>query len=647
MIQRQIQFSLRVKRFGFTNVELLLVICIVTILIAIISPLIIYSRESSRMLQCQQNMKQLGLGLQAYQTTHGSLPPAAVWSTNELHSLALNMSTRPDLFTHANWALMLLPFIGEEQLANQMDYHQKISSKQNSPIRKATLSLMSCPEDDYSQPGNSHQFEPISGSAVEFARGNYAINGGSHNMRLTPGSTTIPTGDGAELKMDQENRVFQYWGNGVAGINIAFQPDDFVNGNSSLVVLDEVRAGIHPVDPRGVWAFGQIGGSITWAHGVNGDDYGPNNQWPRSDDILGCARLHETVGTETLTREGMPCVSYLDSNTNATARSRHTGGANVLFLDGASRFISDEIDPGLWHAIHSREAPADLFDSEHFAEQLSTENVNVEAELQNQFSDLKPSNEYPSELTNSLDMYFKLIPAGEFTMGVQDKGNHFNPPPETPAHVVTITTDYFLGSFEVTQSQYEQVMGSNPSHHLSEQSGEQKYDSYPVEQLTWYQAQDFCKRLSALPEEQAAGRTYRLPTEAEWEYACRAGSSDPFLWTVTRTEKDDSGNAAGIRPPLPVTSVGQYPPNQFGLHDMRGNVWEWCSDWFDRDYYTRSPQKNPRGPGEGYIKVVRGSDWRFTGEPCRIDYAMMPPWKSSPFVGFRVICELLQKPEAD
>ncbi|HAH47919.1 MAG TPA: hypothetical protein DCM07_24310, partial [Planctomycetaceae bacterium] len=134
---------------------------------------------------------------------------------------------------------------------------------------------------------------------------------------------------------------------------------------------------------------------------------------------------------------------------------------------------------------------------------------------------------------------------------------------------------------------------------------------------------------------------------AEWEYACRAGSSDPFLWTVTRTEKDDSGNAAGIRPPLPVTSVGQYPPNQFGLHDMRGNVWEWCSDWFDRDYYTRSPQKNPRGPGEGYIKVVRGSDWRFTGEPCRIDYAMMPPWKSSPFVGFRVICELLQKPEAD
>lgn len=645
MYRRQPGYSTQSSRRGITKRDVIVLFCVMSLLIAIVSPFVFGSRESARLLHCQANLRRLGTGMHAYQATYESLPPAAVWSTQAMHSLSLNLSTRPDLFTHANWAVLLLPFVGEQQLADQMDLRQAISAEANREARTTSLSLMTCPADSYNLPDNSHIFNPAPGQSIKFARGNYAINGGSHNMRYTPGSTTIPAGDGVQLKIDQATRLFQYWGNGVAGINTSFRQEDFSNGSSSLVVFDEIRAGIHPVDSRGVWAFGQIGGSVTWAHGVNGDDYGPNNQWPRSDDILGCARLHETVGTEVLTREGMPCVSYLDSNTNATARSLHTGGANVLFLDGASRFISNQIDPGLWHAIHSREAPAEFFNSDQFVDQLATDNFENEAPPEFSQPDQTQVDGLPSDLTNTLEMQFALIPAGTYMMGVPDKGNHFNPPPETPAHSVSITDAFLLGRYEVTQSQYSQVMGSNPSYHASRHTDGEDTDSYPVEQITWYEAQGFCKQLSSLPAEMAEGRRYRLPTEAEWEYACRAGSDQPFSWNPNRVRSDDSGNAGGIRPPLPVSAVGQYPPNNFGMYDMRRNVWEWCSDWFDRDYYSRSPRENPQGPAQGFIKVVRGTDWRFTGEACRIDYSMMPPWKASPFVGFRVICEVRQIPD--
>jgi formylglycine-generating enzyme required for sulfatase activity len=143
-----------------------------------------------------------------------------------------------------------------------------------------------------------------------------------------------------------------------------------------------------------------------------------------------------------------------------------------------------------------------------------------------------------------------------------------------------------------------------------------------------------------MEQEQSSGRTYRLPTEAEWEYACRSGRSDPYHWTLQRRPEDDSGDAAGIVPALPLREVGSYPANAFGLYDLRGNVWEWCADWFDRSYYSRSPRDDPQGPAAGFLKVVRGGDWIFVGEVCRINYPIMSPWQTSPFVGFRVVCEV-------
>ena len=158
--------------------------------------------------------------------------------------------------------------------------------------------------------------------------------------------------------------------------------------------------------------------------------------------------------------------------------------------------------------------------------------------------------------------------------------------------------------------------------------------------VAWHAANSFCEQLSAIPKERSAGRTYRLPTEAEWEYACRSGSREVTIGSDRTVDVAVSGESAGQLPGLELAPVGSFASNRFGLNDMRGNAWEWTADWYDRDYYARSKVDNPAGPANGYLKVVRGSDWRFVGEPCRIDYPVMPPWKSNPFVGFRIVCDV-------
>ena len=193
-------------------------------------------------------------------------------------------------------------------------------------------------------------------------RGNYAINGGTHSIKFQPQSTTQSRGESMEIVLDHEQKRFAAIGTGVAGINHSFRLTDFVNGQSALVAVDEIRAGVHPLDLRGVWALGQVGSSITWAHGVVGDDCGPNNQWERSDDIQDAGRLHKAVGSDRLEELRMPCAWYVDRSQEMTARSLHPGGVHVLFLDGAVRFVPDEVDRGLWHVIHSRQTPLDAID---------------------------------------------------------------------------------------------------------------------------------------------------------------------------------------------------------------------------------------------------------------------------------------------
>jgi formylglycine-generating enzyme required for sulfatase activity len=165
---------------------------------------------------------------------------------------------------------------------------------------------------------------------------------------------------------------------------------------------------------------------------------------------------------------------------------------------------------------------------------------------------------------------------------------------------------------------------------------------FPVE-ASWDQAVSFCKKLSELSEEKKAGRVYRLPTEAEWEYACRAGTTTETAFgdTLSSLQANFNGNAPfGDAPKGPhlkrTTRVGSYKPNAWGLHDMHGNVWEWCSDWLDDDYYARSPVEDPKGPETGKQHVVRGGAYFYTGEHCRSATRSHPVRAG---IGFRVVCD--------
>jgi formylglycine-generating enzyme required for sulfatase activity len=165
-------------------------------------------------------------------------------------------------------------------------------------------------------------------------------------------------------------------------------------------------------------------------------------------------------------------------------------------------------------------------------------------------------------------------------------------------HEVTLTSGYYLGKHVVTQSQWEKVMGSNPSRF--------KGGDKPVETVTWDDATSFCDKLTEL--ERTAGRllagmAYQLPTEAQWEYACRAGTKTAYAFGAGLT----SGQAKINGGLDETTDVGSYKPNAWGFHDMHGNVWEWCADWYGD--YPSGPVRDPVGPAGGSSRVTRGGSW--------------------------------------
>ena len=207
----------------------------------------------------------------------------------------------------------------------------------------------------------------------------------------------------------------------------------------------------------------------------------------------------------------------------------------------------------------------------------------------------------PATLRNSLGMELVLIPAGTFRIGSKQGDDD-----ERPVHEVRLTQPFYLGVTEVTNAQWKAVMGEVPSHWQD--------DDRPVERVSWNDAVAFCRKLSALPAERAAGREYRLPTEAEWEYACRAGSKTAYSfgddeWSLGEHGWFD-GNSDGQTHP-----VARKKPNAWGLHDMHGNVWEWCSDWYGE--YPAGATTDPAGPAGGSSRVFRGGCWLSTAGGCR------------------------------
>jgi formylglycine-generating enzyme required for sulfatase activity len=224
-----------------------------------------------------------------------------------------------------------------------------------------------------------------------------------------------------------------------------------------------------------------------------------------------------------------------------------------------------------------------------------------------------------STLTNSLGMKFVLIPAGELQMG---SANGFED--EKPVHTVRISQAFYLGKHEVTQAQWQAVMGSNPSQFAGD-------PQRPVERVSWDDVQAFVQKLNA----REGGAQYRLPTEAEWEYAARAGSQTAYSFGDDAAQLGQYAwydkNAGGTTHP-----VGQLQPNAWGLYDMHGNVWEWVQDWYGA--YPAAAAVDPAGPAAGSYRVIRGGSWFYDAGGCRSAFRhRVDPGCRDDFLGLRLL----------
>ncbi len=240
------------------------------------------------------------------------------------------------------------------------------------------------------------------------------------------------------------------------------------------------------------------------------------------------------------------------------------------------------------------------------------------------------------DLGNGIALKLARIPAGTFTMGSPEteKGRSTD---EGPQHEVTISKAFYMGIYPVTQEQYQQIMGGNPS---VAPNG----PDYPVDGVRWEMAVAFCKKAS-----EQTGRNVRLPTESEFEYATRAGTTTRYYYGDDPDYKQ-MGDYVGYFVP-----VGQKKPNAWGLYDVYGNVWQWCSDWYG-DTYPSEKQTDPKGPASGEYRVLRGGCW-LTGHHTMDDKEgrMLsrsalrgtpgyykwdrPPLKDAGRIGFRVVVE--------
>ena len=212
------------------------------------------------------------------------------------------------------------------------------------------------------------------------------------------------------------------------------------------------------------------------------------------------------------------------------------------------------------------------------------------------------------------------IEGGTFTMGATEEQEHDCEDDEKPAHEVLLSS-YYIGKYQVTQRLWREVMGNNPSFFMN--------DNNPVENVSWNDIQKFLAKLNA-----KTGKNYRLPTEAEWEYAARGGNQSKGYKYSGSNNIDEvawySGNASSTTHP-----VGQKSPNKLGIYDMSGNVWEWCSDWYGR--YDSSAQTNPQGSYSGGRRVARGGSCFSGAQICRVSYRNRDyPDSSNSYLGFRL-----------
>ena len=227
-------------------------------------------------------------------------------------------------------------------------------------------------------------------------------------------------------------------------------------------------------------------------------------------------------------------------------------------------------------------------------------------------------------VTNRIGMELVYIPAGSFMMGSENGSSD-----EEPVHQVRIREGFHMGKYEVTQAQWQQMMGTNPSNFKGDNLPvKTEGDNLPVENVSWNDAQEFIRKLNVMND----GYVYRLPTEAKWEYACRAGTTGNYAGDVDAMAwyRNNSGDQ--------THPVGQKQPNSFRLYDMNGNVWEWCQDWYHGKYNGAPTNGSAWESGGGQYRVLRGGSWYSYASFLRSAYRNRDvPSRRQDYFGLRVV----------
>ena len=313
---------MKATRRGFTLIELLVVIAIIAILVALLLPAVQQAREAARRTQCKSHLKQIGIALHNYHETHRTFPPFLIHRTG-------NPSRIADLDKGANWLVFLLPYVDQAPLYNQWDLN--VPASQN-PGRSEELPIFKCPTD----PQSSGNFCSYAGGG--WARGNYGMN-------ISPCHFGVGSGGSNSL-------------GGIGGDNHVVRMRDVTDGSSNTVAVDELRAGLNEHDLRGSWAMPGLSAGTA---AMFNDASAPNNREPYSDDMENCI-------VSGLAGDGSRGMGCFDSNNTGqmAARSMHTGGLQLLMVDGSVRFVSENINfkrtqvgcgsapRGVWQAIHTR-----------------------------------------------------------------------------------------------------------------------------------------------------------------------------------------------------------------------------------------------------------------------------------------------------
>ncbi|WP_020468670.1 bifunctional serine/threonine-protein kinase/formylglycine-generating enzyme family protein [Zavarzinella formosa] len=342
-------------------------------------------------------------------------------------------------------------------------------------------------------------------------------------------------------------------------------------------------------------------------------------QAKKSSDRFQSAREVADVLADCETRLGMnpPPKSFSRISRSRPSASRFGQWkwlvAAVLFLPVLALAATEFI--GLTHWLHHQQPIPD-------------QSKNVEGEQTR--LERPQDNGLPVDFNNTLAMKFKLIPAGKFKMGsspeeieywlnlVEQEGHKLFLRSESPEHEVEITKPFYLGATEVTVGQFRQFIEANPKYMPDDDRwndpGFKQTNEHPVVWISWRDASEFCNWLS-----KKEGRKYRLPTEAEWEYACRAGTNTRYCYGDDEAQLDRhawfiNNSKFGTKP------VAGKKSNNWGLFDMHGNAWEWCQDYHDFDYYQNSPARDPMGPEDGMRYVKRGGAWCFGAVDARSAY---------------------------